>query len=1056
MNIMRNIFLTVASGMLLLACNGLDEMDFGKAEEIGDLEVKYSCEGTQVTALSYNSSSRTVTVDVELNNQQLHWTVESSDTTWLSVEPGEHQGNGSFSFNISVNPGFEAREPAVLSFCCGTFKGFDLEVSQSGNTFILSNIYQVVDSGSGSLAVDVQVKDDAQFEIEKSDWLDASWGGQTLTISWDENGSAARYGTIGLRRTGQEENEAVFNLFQFGAGLEYDDDGAVKVASKDADTLVVLAPANVVTDVACPSWVSYTTESVQDGVEYTFAFEDNPSDSRNVREAVMEFTLKDMAAPMKLPALRQDCYTAYGLMTGNGLKAFAQAWNAGESVEEWKNPDGTFTILSNIDLAGIEGWTPIGTADRPFTGVFDGTYHEICNLKSEKPLFGVCKGAEIRNLTIASSSEFFIGREFADQEYVLTSFVGRMEGGKMSGCVNEAPVTFGAHSYILKSQHIYVGGLAGILSGGAEIVSCENAGAVSLPDSSKTEYQIATLAVGGIAAANDGSLVSDCRNSGRLTDMARMYSHHVGGIVGLNNGDVDACSNTARISVDVDRSQDEYNLRAVEILYVGGIAGLNYRKVTGSANEGAVSVDTDAYYPFVGGVAGGLGRVGRTNMYKDVFSFDLTQIYVAGNSTSASGTVTSGGAARYGAVGGLFGGVSVPDFSLDLSDSEAKGDVTYLCGIDSVYPTYDIGGVIGLSTESLNLTGASSDNTVTVNVQNEDNTVGCTRFSVGGIIGYVEKSLTMQDCTASGHIRFNVSGVGFKANGVKTRVGTGGLAGLVNDGCVAKGCTNYKSMDFDAENKSSNGFPFAAGGIVGRINGGNSEFSDCHNKAAFKNSYRSNTKWNNSDDLDISCLGGILGQFHSFGSDAPETLKISSCTNDAVLASSRGAAGGIIGLAVGDIKVERCANTGSMASGSRTMAGGIAGVAYGGTVLSDCSAECIVCAGTSGGGPGRAGGIAGVLSTNSRIEGCSFSGEVQKPDDNDSYGPGYAGAIAGVVATEKSKSGYVTATADETCAVSGCRVKGIVGDVQLTESNYAGYLCGVAAPSSLTGNTYNN
>jgi hypothetical protein len=323
------------------------------------------------------------------------------------------------------------------------------------------------------------------------------------------------------------------------------------------------------------------------------------------------------------------------------------------------------------------------------------------------------------------------------------------------------------------------------------------------------------------------------------------------------------------------------------------------------------------------------------------------------------------------------------------------------------------------------------------------------------VIGYANEGLEVHDCQYAGSIRFVVEGVTFEENisaSGPTYVGTGGIAGLVMDGFKASGCSNASVIDFDGENTSSNGFPFAMGGIVGRVAAGDAEITGCINKANLKNSFRTNTKWNNGDNLGINYLGGIIGQYRTYKGEETGKLSMTSCSNEGTLESSRGAAGGIIGFA-NNAEIASCTNSGSMASGSRIMAGGIAGIAYNGTKISDSSAACIVSASTNGAGPGRAAGIVAVLRQNSTVSGCSFSGEVKRPSDNTAYGVGYAGAIVGVAATENS-SNPIAATPDATCKVENCKAKGKVADVELTDANIASYLCGVADESIMSGNQF--
>ena len=1050
------------SVMLMVAffatsCEDLNKIDFGSADEAGQISVEYFCAGTEVKSLSYSSGSRIVTVDVKVNNEGLKWNMVS-DSEWVKIVEETHQGSGSFSFAIAANSGFEDRQTAALTFVAGQFTGFQLTVDQTGNVFVLSDAYHVASSMSGFTKMTVSVPEGVNYSVESEDWIivDGVQEGAPiveLTVSWGDNNENSRYGKVSFIREGASDADVTFDLFQFGSESEFSQEGNLLVKAEDAEPVRVLVPANFIEDIICPDWVSYSSVMVGTEEQFSFSFADNPSDCKKNRTAEVSLKIKDYDTPVALPVLYQSYCPAFGFISAEGMKKFAQAWNSGEDVSDWMSEAGTFEIKSNVNMAGITDWKSIGTEEYPFTGVFDGKYREIQGMDSSYPLFGVCEDAILQNITIAANSTFARRGEYADTDYTLVPLAAKLTDCTVSECVNKADVTLSASNRLTEKIFIYTGGLLGEVYGDTEIVKCENHGKVTITKDVETSYQKAILAQGGIVAFNDGATISQCENNGSLAVNTDIYYQHIGGIAGVNNGTLESCSNNGKVSMNALRTRSDDDNRAVDIVFIGGIAGLNYVDIHGCTNIAEVYMKTDAYYPYIGGIAGGLGLLGRSNAYSLSLSTDA--LNVSSNSNLASGTVISAASARYGAAGGLYGGVSKENFEFDFTGSQSLGAVSILNASTSVYPTYYAGGLIGFSTKSIKIKNAQSAAALTFTTSNDENKVGATKIALGGVIGYAGEGLEVTDSESEGNIRFNVSSVLFEENtsaSGPTYVGTGGIAGLVMDGFKASGCSNASVIDFDGENSSSNGFPFAMGGIVGRIAAGDAEITDCHNKANLKNSFRTNTKWNNGDNLGINYLGGIIGQYRTYKGEETGALSITSCSNTGTLESSRGAAGGIIGFA-NNVEMTSCTNSGSMASGSRIMAGGIAGVAFNGTVISESSASCIISASTNGAGPGRAGGIVAVLRQNSNVISCSFSGEVKKPDDNTSYGVGYAGAIVGVAATENS-SNPITATPDATCKVENCKAKGKVADIDLTESNIASYLCGVADQSIMSGNQY--
>lgn len=105
------------------------------------------------------------------------------------------------------------------------------------------------------------------------------------------------------------------------------------------------------------------------------------------------------------------------------LKALARMVNSGKDEMTGK----TITLDANIDLNN-EPWTPIGTADHPFKGTFNGnkntTYYAISNLNGD--LFGVVDDGLIQYVTIDGGK----GR-----------LVGELKSGTVQYCMSTAEVT---------------------------------------------------------------------------------------------------------------------------------------------------------------------------------------------------------------------------------------------------------------------------------------------------------------------------------------------------------------------------------------------------------------------------------------------------------------------------------------------------------------------------------------------------------------------------------------------------------------------------------------
>lgn len=73
------------------------------------------------------------------------------------------------------------------------------------------------------------------------------------------------------------------------------------------------------------------------------------------------------------------------------------------------NMSGKYMLVENIDLSGTANWTPIGTADAPFTGVLDGNGMVVTGLttgmgEGETGLFGTVSHGSISNLSLVDAT----------------------------------------------------------------------------------------------------------------------------------------------------------------------------------------------------------------------------------------------------------------------------------------------------------------------------------------------------------------------------------------------------------------------------------------------------------------------------------------------------------------------------------------------------------------------------------------------------------------------------------------------------------------------------
>lgn len=229
--------------------------------------------------------------------------------------------------------------------------------------------------------------------------------------------------------------------------------------------------------------------------------------------------------------------------------------------------DRHFILVDNIDLADYTGtqFNIIGRYygysdpnNKPFTGVFDGSGHTICNFSyqiSDANTIGlfayVSGGAEIKNLGLVNANVEVIDTvpdvSYYDKCNCAGSLVGMLGGAAVTGCwVEDANV----------SGVWFVGGLVGYSEGGVGVSNSYAAGQVC-----------GEAYVGGLVGLN-GGWISNCYAAGQVSGEA-----YIGGLVGHNMGII--ADSRARGSI---RGR----------FYIGGLAGSDTGHIVNSGAEAAV------------------------------------------------------------------------------------------------------------------------------------------------------------------------------------------------------------------------------------------------------------------------------------------------------------------------------------------------------------------------------------------------------------------------------------------------------------------------------------
>lgn len=201
---------------------------------------------------------------------------------------------------------------------------------------------------------------------------------------------------------------------------------------------------------------------------------------------------------------------------------------------EEPQPDLNVTVTEDLDMSGYI-WIPIGNSTNKFEGVFDGGGHQINGLVCSMSglgavgLLGYVDGedAEVKNVFVMDASV-----EAPDKNY-MGSIAGVVSGGA-TVCSCE-----GALELLTGNESTVMGGLVGLLDGG-NIHSC-----ISTADLN------GYLMGGLVGQTRNGATVKNCYAYAGFTYLGE-GGHHISGMVADNEGTVENCYIRLRDSYDMN------------------------------------------------------------------------------------------------------------------------------------------------------------------------------------------------------------------------------------------------------------------------------------------------------------------------------------------------------------------------------------------------------------------------------------------------------------------------------------------------------------------------
>lgn len=1014
------IYIAMVVAALFVGCTTDDVTDnTPEMIEVGDIEVTFSVGGEEVRTLDLASISHTVKVDVTLNNDDVYWNVVA-DQAWCQIVEEPHRGSGSFTMVINANDTFDAREDATITFKAGAYEVQKLVVSHNGNVFVLDQAYAASTKGANGFATKVKTRDAGEsWSLECDPWITATKVAATtadgytitdITISWAENSDISRYGEVRLVQNGKESADAYINIWQYGTEYNYDAAGNILLAAENADPLELRVPKQTVKDIIMPTWVTSTiVENDDNTVSYMLQFAGNPSDAQHIRTTELELTLLSGGANIKLPVIKQEYYNMEGLLTGPGLALFAKTWNEGGDVSQWFI-DGVPTIVADVDMTEVKEWTPIGTEERPWTGLFNGNGKKIINFNASQPLFGIVKEATLSNIAFDATSTIKLNGTRSG-ECIVAPLAAKIEKTTVENCSNNATISIDA---TFTTTEAYVSGLVGVADKDSYIVTCTNGGVVNIATSSVADAN-STFYVGGIVAHNSGK-VDQAFANGSVASGATAHTSYVGGIVGYSaaGSAVTASHNAGAVTFGAGRGSN-----VSKYGYVGGVTAVALGEVTYNTNEGTITSTSAAETVYVGGV------VGEWSSAEAVF---------ASNNVANGSNVVAEGAALHTYAGGLAGyvGEDVPDTTIDLSNGAITlaGSVTAGVCQSSASATISAGGIFGCTMNKVSILNLTWTGKVTF-LQKEAITAHFINF--GGLVGWANKHITLSNIECNGDL------VGdFTAKSAITVANDGGgslggLLGRCESGALLNACTNNGNtawitltdkgaLDGTGSSKHQD---INMGGIVGRIVDGNSTIQDCHCKGHVVNMHYNNQPWTTA--YNNNCSGGIIGSFGAISSPAGK-IDIIGCTTAANVSTYRGAIGGIAGF-IANGTIEECTyKVGSIDNKQpNCVCAGIVAIAVD-TDITKCVATINMRGLYAGSIDMRAGGIAAHLMGECTVSFCDYYGTIT----HDNLRPGtstpeYFGGIAGLAQ-------------DQEINIMNCRYGGEIATAIISENNLLDYI----------------
>ena len=463
---------------------------------------------------------------------------------------------------------------------------------------------------------------------------------------------------------------------------------------------------------------------------------------------------------------------------------------------------GIYFKATDLDLT--DNFTPIGTGELPFNGIFEGPSNEdraeiqLAVTETDQEYVGLFGGlgnnAEVRYINVSGSVKNdtpdgragmiagILGNNAIIEHCSVSGSVEAAMAGGLVGKVNAGGIIKDSANYADVTGIQHAGGITGAINGNSKepgeeaeipvISNCHNYGNVSSTSSSGTRR------TGGIAGEATNAKLSHCYNEEEATVTG---SYELGGISGQTTSGsiIEYCENRGTIVITEGITNPSS---------IGGITGGLGAKavITDSANYATINIPAAT---LLGGIAG------KAN------TGNIVDSYNAGNITGASSV---------GGIAGELSSSSTYQITEDFTASASNNAI--ITGSAS-----NVGGIVGSMSGNSSIEAVETSKKITNSGEVNGN------GNTGGIVGYAQSGCTISDTSNTGSIT---------ATGTATNDRAGGIIGY-QMGATLSDSTNTGAITADDY----------AGGVVGFVAGAEGEIRDSENTGTVSGSY----------------AGGILG-----------------------------------------------------------------------------------------------------------------------------------------------------------------------------------------------------